>query len=74
MTTPSSPPLRPSPLVFREFQKLQENRRKVSSWTKPVIRKLPGVPTWVCHYRQHRAWYGLGLTPTEAYNDWKSHQ
>ena len=44
--------------------------------TKPVIRKLIGVSTWVCHMRDLSIVQrpGFGLTPTEAYNDWKYHQ
>jgi hypothetical protein len=53
---------------------VQENRRKVSSLAKPVVRKLFGTQTWVCHYRPYSANYGIGLTPTEAYNDWKKTQ
>lgn len=42
---------------------------------KPVIRKLPGaVGSWVCHYRRHRANYGIGSTPADAYSDWKRRQ
>jgi len=75
MTTQNFPPLRSSPLMFREFQKVQENRRKISSLTKPVIRKLIGTDTWVCRYRDVRPQIpGFGLTPSEAYRDWKSWQ
>ena len=54
---------------------MQENRRKISSLTKPVIRKLIGTDTWVCRYRDVRPQIpGFGLTPSEAYRDWKSWQ
>jgi hypothetical protein len=61
--------------MFREFQKVQENRRKISSLTKPHIRKLRGVDTWVCQYRYFGPQIpGFGLTPSEAYRDWKASQ
>ena len=75
MTTQNFPPLRSSPLMFREFQKVQENRRKLSRLTRPVVRKLIGVPTWICHMRHHGMQQpGFGLTPAEAYKDWKRRQ
>jgi len=57
--------------MFREFQKLQENRRKISSLTKPLIRKLRGSPVWVCQLRALPDTKGFGNTPAEAYRDWK---
>jgi hypothetical protein len=71
MSTPKAPPLRSSPLMFREFQKLQENRRKISSLTKPRIRKLRGVQVWVCRDPASLS-IGFGPTPAAAYRDWKS--
>ncbi len=56
--------------MFREFQKLQENRRKISLLTKPRIRKLYRTSTWVCRDPASLA-TGFGPTPTAAYNDWK---
>jgi len=73
MTTPSSPPLRSSPLMFREFQKVQENRRKISSLTKPHIRKLIGVQAWMCRELGGQV-TGYGPTPTDAYRNWKAKQ
>jgi hypothetical protein len=57
---------------FREFQKVQANRRKVQLRTKPHIRKLRGVDTWVCRHMDARLQTpGFGLSPADAYWDWK---
>ena len=75
MSTPKAPPLRPSPLMFREFQKLRENRRRLSSLTKPKISKLRGTGVWMCRLLPQQHWqplFGTGLTPALAYKDWKS--
>ena len=54
---------------------MQENRRKLSRLTRPVVRKLIGVPTWICHMRHHGMQQpGFGLSPAEAYKDWKRRQ
>jgi hypothetical protein len=37
---------------------------------KPVIRKLAGCDTWVCRGGGSPN-LGFGLTPTQAYKDWK---
>ena len=69
--TPNSPPLRSSPLMFREFQKFQENRRKISSLTKPLIKKIRGTDVWVCSHRNVGP-HGFGPTVGDAYRSWKS--
>jgi hypothetical protein len=71
MTTPSSLPLRSSPLMFREFQKFQENRRKISSLTKPLVKKLRGADVWVCSHRNIGP-HGFGATVSDAYKNWKA--
>jgi hypothetical protein len=52
---------------------LYSRRRPLPKTQKPLIRKLVGVQTWVCHLRFHRTCivFGFGLSPVEAYNDWK---
>ena len=76
MNTQNFPPLRSSPLMFREFQKVQENRRKkISSLTKPRIHKLRGIDVWVCRDTGGRPYSrGFGLTPAGAYRAWKQKQ
>jgi hypothetical protein len=51
-----------------------ENRRPLPrSREKPRIHKLYGVDTWVCRLPGPRPQMpGFGITPIEAYNDWKS--
>lgn len=71
MNTPrsSTPPL--PPLFQGPYSSLQENRRQLSSLVKPKIRKLKGMQTWVCTFRDG-GYIGFGLTPTLAYRDWKA--
>ena len=58
--------------MFWDFQKVQENRRKISSSTKPRIRKLRGSDTWVCRWDNYDLQMpGFGLSPALAYLDWK---
>ena len=71
MTTQNFPPLRSSPLMFREFQKLQENRRKISSLTKPLVKKLRGADVWVCSHRNIGP-HGFGATVSDAYKAWRA--
>ena len=73
MNTQNSPPLRSSPLMFQEFQefqKLRENRRKISSLTKPLVKKLRGADVWVCSHRGVGP-RGFGKTVSDAYLEWK---
>ena len=50
-------------------------RRPLPKAQKPLIRKLIGVETWVCHLRTHEMRLpGFGLSPAEAYEDWKRNQ
>ena len=71
MTTQTFPPLRSSPLMFREFQKVQENRRKISSLTKPLVKKLRGADVWVCSHRNIGP-HGFGATVCDAYKSWRA--
>ena len=67
MNTRSSPTHKLLPLFRGPYYK----RRRLKDLSRPVISKLPGVDTWVCQYRWGHI-KGFGLTPTQAYNAWKS--
>jgi hypothetical protein len=56
------------------FWRPHVNRRPVPRAQKPLIRKLIGVPTWICYLHHHGACIGFGLSPAEAYDDWKRRQ
>jgi hypothetical protein len=61
--------------VLKVFRHPQNRRRSLPARQKPVVRKLVGCDTWVCHMRHTGAQQpGFGLTPTQAYNDWKRNQ
>ena len=73
MTTPISPtPL--FDLLYRDpaFRRPYYNRRKISSLTKPLVKKLRGESVWVCGYRGQLSPRGFGLTVADAYLEWKS--
>jgi hypothetical protein len=57
--------------MFREFQKFLEKRRKISSLTKPLVKKIRGTQVWVCSHRGIGP-HGFGKTVAEAYGNWKS--
>jgi len=73
LNTSPEPPLRSSPLMFREFQKVQENRRKISSLTKPLVKKIRGTDVWVCSHRNIGP-HGFGMSVAAAYLAWKDKQ
>ena len=67
-------PHSPTPAYPELFRGPFYNHRRPSlARPKPVVRKLIGVSTWICHMRDLKIPQqpGFGLTPTEAYNDWK---
>jgi hypothetical protein len=50
-------------------------RRSAIRQMKPLIRKLVGVDTWMCYWRDMRPQVpGFGITPSDAYRNWKSKQ
>ncbi len=43
-------------------------------YRKPTIRKVKGTGIWSCHHDNYVLVWGFGLSPAEAYRDWKSRQ